>query len=115
MAAKNEYTVRAFSKKNWGRNLETFTECSEWEPSDFALAAMGPTGYLAHLFAREKRGEKINEGQYYEEIADAVIYLDLLCTSLGGNLEEVIARKFNDTSAEEDCEFLLPRKDNKAI
>ena len=108
MSGQKNYTVKQLSEQNWDRNETVFTECEGWEPQDFALAAIGPPGYIAHLLTKRKRGEEVNDGEIFEEIADAAIYLDLLCTNMGGDLTEVIARKFNVTSKKAKCHHRLP-------
>ena len=41
------------------------------------------------------------------EIADVVIYLDLLASSLGFHLEDLVAEKFNIVSERKGCEVML--------
>lgn len=103
-----DFTLKEFSSLNWDRNETIFTECKDFEPKDFALAAIGPSGYIGYLLMRRERDENVNNGEIFEEIADAVVYLDLLCTALGGDLAVVVARKFNETSKKAGCDHKLP-------
>ena len=102
------FTVHSFSKKNFRRQLDDFEDCVEWGADEYALAAAGPVGFIGHLLTRAKMGDALNHSEVFEEIADAVVYLDLLCTSLGGSLDQVIAKKFNATSEEVDSGITLP-------
>jgi NTP pyrophosphatase (non-canonical NTP hydrolase) len=46
----------------------------------------------------EKKKTKLRQ-HLADEVADTIIYLDLLCASQGIDLEEAIKKKFNETSA----------------
>ena len=108
MNRQQSYSVKQFSAVNWDRNETVFPECGDWEPQDFALAAIGAAGYIGHLLMKRRRGEEVKTGEIFDEIADAAIYLDLLCTMMDGDLTEVLARKFNATSKIEKCHHVLP-------
>jgi hypothetical protein len=110
--SQRTYSLKEFSQRNWDRNVTVFTECNDWTPQDYALAAVGPVGYIGLLFAKRNRGETVNDGEIFEEIADAVIYLDLLCTNIGGDLSVVLRRKFNATSKAVGGNITLPGQDD---
>lgn len=107
MTKQSNFTLHEFSNLNSDRNKSVFTECADFTPNDFALAATGPVGYIGHLLSKRERGDDITNGEIFEEIADALIYLDLLCTSLNGDLAVVLARKFNQTSKKVGCNHKL--------
>ena len=106
------FSLNMFSRRNWDRNITDFTECHDWLAEDFALAACGPVGFIGHLFTKRKRGENVNDGEIFEEIADAVVYLDLLCTKMGGDLTVVLRRKFNATSKSVASAIMLPAEND---
>lgn len=79
-----------------------------WSISDWFLAAMGEFGEAAN---KAKKLNRVRDGipgntetpdelraGLADEIADAVIYLDLLAQSLGFDLGTVVTSKFNRTS-----------------
>lgn len=86
---------------------------SHWDVMQWACAAadeMGEACNVAKKLQRiregiAKRAEEMHEGaakeqilQLGEEIADTIIYLDLLAASEGINLEREIRKKFNSVS-----------------
>jgi NTP pyrophosphatase (non-canonical NTP hydrolase) len=85
-----------------------------WRPSQWTNAAAGEMGETCNI---AKKMDRIYDGargnrkaedatldsltlQAADEIADVVIYMDLLCQRLGLRLETVIRDKWNKTSAE---------------
>lgn len=86
----------------------------EWSISDWATAMAGEAGEVCNAVKKLRRIEcdaaNINDAHRQlstreqailaigEEIADTVIYLDILAHRLGLNLAEEIAAKFNKTS-----------------
>jgi NTP pyrophosphatase (non-canonical NTP hydrolase) len=82
---------------------------SGWSVSDWFLAATGEFGEAANKAKKLNRyrdgipgntetEEELRAG-LADEIADAVIYLDLLAQSQGFDLGSIVASKFNRTSA----------------
>jgi NTP pyrophosphatase (non-canonical NTP hydrolase) len=82
---------------------------AEWSLSDWATAAAGEMGEACNVV---KKLNRVRDGltgngdtavaeldeQLGDEIADVVIYLDLMAASKGIDLAQAIARKFNKTS-----------------
>jgi hypothetical protein len=68
----------------------------------WATATAGECGEMCNIIKKKLRGDVITDfhGKVGREAADQVIYLDLLCTFLGINLEEFIILKFNEVSTE---------------
>ena len=79
-----------------------------WGRRDLALAAQGPVGYIAHLHTQWKRGDDVFDGEIYDEIADAIIYLMLLVAEMGGETSKVLARKFNVNAEEMGYGLTVP-------
>lgn len=77
-----------------------------WSPSDWLTAVCGELGELASLLKMRNRerdglpGNKFSptDEDIAKEIADVVIYLDLLAASLNINLAESVIAKFNEVS-----------------
>ncbi len=87
-----------FSETNLARNDESYGPLDNWSPTDWACAAAGEMGKACNLIKKLRRGEDISTEDITNEIADAVIYLDLLCSRFGVRLSEAVQRKFNIVS-----------------
>lgn len=71
-----------------------------WSPTDWGCAVAGETGELCNLLKKVKRGEDIPIKDIAYEIADVLIYLDLVAQRMGIDLEEAMIEKFNLKSDE---------------
>ena len=80
---------------------------NDWSPTDWACALAGEVGEACNLIKKFRRGENISAHDIADEIADAVIYADLLCTRLEVNLQDAIRRKFNEVSDRVKSEIRL--------
>lgn len=71
----------------------------EWPVEVWALAIAGEAGELAQWVKRRLTGERaVSDLTIFDEIADVVIYCDLLATRMGVRLEDLVKSKFNRTS-----------------
>ncbi|MEL7340226.1 MAG: MazG-like family protein [Bacteroidota bacterium] len=100
-------SFRRLSRANRQRCEESYFPLEDWTPSDYATALAGETGEACNLIAKMKRGVNIDHEDIGRELADVVIYADLLASRLGLNLEKCIIQKFNETSARKGSEVLL--------
>lgn len=90
---------------------------ADWSMSDWFLAVIGELGEAANIAKKLNRfrdgisGNKESEQQLREklrrELADAFIYLDLLCTREGIDLPAAILETFNRKSQEIGYPHLL--------
>lgn len=81
---------------------------SEWSLSDWAVAAAGEMGEACDVVKKLNRlrdgmvTKNTSDVSLYsalaDEIADTIIYLDLLAARAGINLDEAIISKFNEVS-----------------
>lgn len=73
---------------------------TDWSPAEWSNAMAGECGEACNLTKKLLRDgpEAINLEDLGDEIADVVIYADLLATRLGLRLEDCIRRKFNKVS-----------------
>lgn len=76
----------------------SFHPLEEWSLTDWATALSGEVGEACNLIKKGRRGEPIERAALVEELADAQIYLDLLCARLGVDLGHAVAYKFNRVS-----------------
>lgn len=84
-------------------------DSEKWSLADWSNATCGEVGELANVIKKIRRQETgaRNEGDpprwkleemAAEELADVVIYCDLLAQELGVDLSEAIRKKFNKVS-----------------
>lgn len=74
---------------------------SDWTLLEWAGALAGEVGELANFVKKVRRGDRtLDEARadISKELADCVIYLDILATQCGVNLGEAVQAKFNETS-----------------
>src|SRR5208283_4897038 len=70
----------------------------DWSEMEWGCAAAGEMGELCNLLKKRARGEDIPLKDVMDEIADVIIYLDLLSAKLGIQLSGPIRDKFNEVS-----------------
>ena len=75
-----------------------FHPLDSWSPTDWACALAGEVGEACNLIKKLRRGEPIDRLEIGKELADAVIYLDLLAARLKIDLGEAVRQKFNEVS-----------------
>lgn len=86
---------------------------SDWSPAQWLQAVVGELGEYANKRKKFERGD-LTSTEFHacaqEELADVVIYLDILAKQLGVDLGEAVVEKFNRKSREIGVEvFLLDR------
>lgn len=92
---------------NIERCEESFHSVEGWSPTDWACAAAGEMGEACNLIKKLRRGEAISTTDIGNEIADTVIYLDLLAARLNISLAAAVKRKFNIVSDRVDSTVKL--------
>lgn len=92
---------------NASRCMQSFPMCDGWKPADWVTAAVGELGEAANLIKKRRRGEDVATKDIAYEIADTVIYLDLLAARLGIDLGAAIREKFNIVSERVGSEVRL--------
>ena len=78
-----------------------------WSEMEWGCAAAGEMGELCNLLKKRGRGEDIPLKAVMDEIADVIIYLDLLAARLGVHLSGPIREKFNETSEKRGSDIRL--------
>lgn|SRR5574340_1520407 len=108
---------------NSTRCEKIFHPITEWSPTDWACAFAGEAGEACN---KVKKLRRLDTNTYIKkpnmaylatqnhliediakEIADTIIYADLLAARLGINLGEAIRKKFNEVSDEMNCDIKL--------
>ena len=70
----------------------------DWTPTDWATAMAGECGEACNLIKKLRRGEDIKAADIGDELADLVIYADLLAARLDLDLGACVRLKFNKVS-----------------
>lgn len=83
---------------NAERCVTTFHPIEDWSPLDWGAATAGELGEALNLIKKRRRGEDIPDHAIAFELADTVIYLDLLAERLGIDLGWAVREKFNVVS-----------------
>lgn len=95
-------------KANVKRCINSFKHSlDDWSEMEWGCAAAGEMGELCNLLKKRKRGEDIPLKAVMDEIADVIIYLDLLAAKLGLHLSGPIREKFNETSEKKGSDIRL--------
>jgi NTP pyrophosphatase (non-canonical NTP hydrolase) len=79
-------------------NTPAYAQCLEWSLADWSNAIAGETGEMCNLIKKIRRGDDIDPKEVGKELADIVIYADILASVLGLNLADCITQKFNEVS-----------------
>ena len=98
-------------RENTARCNESFHSLFSWSPMDWAAAMAGEAGEACNLIKKMRRLVLIDSDwgsralkdrkkvrEVVDELADVVIYADLLASRIGERLDRAIQRKFNEVS-----------------
>lgn len=84
-----------------GERYHTEVDGSEWTPAQWLQAVVGELGEYANLRKKFERGD-IDAFEFQrdagKELADVLIYLDILALNIGLRLDEQVINKFNIVS-----------------
>ena len=93
-----ELTFHKLRTSNICRCINAFHAIDEWTPTDWATAWAGEVGETCNLIKKLRRGEDVSMEDVAFEIADSIIYADLLSARFGISLDEAVITKFNIVS-----------------
>ena len=94
-------------EKNVKRCNEVFHLFEEWEPWDWSNAMAGEAGEVCNFTKKLRRGDAVLFSSIEDEIADVIIYADLLAASLKIDLKKAITNKFNSVSRKRSSNILI--------
>ena len=111
-------TFNDLAQANRVRCESKFHALDAWSPTDWACAMAGECGEACNLVKKIRRlqshpswapqdADRDLVGDVADELADVVIYADLLAQRLGLSLGEAVARKFNVTSRKVGSDVFL--------
>lgn len=101
-------------QNRFGKAAHDASDGSDWTPAQWLQAVVGELGEYANFRKKFERGDLCQEEfdrEARRELADVVIYLDLLAAQLGINLGDAVMRKFNTKSFEQNLEVALDAED----
>lgn len=113
--AERGLTFNRLRTANVKRCEHFYHKVSGWTLPDWACAAAGEMGEVCNVVKKLHRGNYANQtideedlrNQLAEELADVVIYLDLLAARAGIDLGENVVKKFNKTSLKVGSSIML--------
>ena len=114
-----EMTFGRLRATNVHRCEEAFHRLEEWSPTDWACAFAGEAGEACNAVKKlrrldgadsaentpERRAVLVSE--ILKELADTVIYADLLASRLGFSLGQAVLEKFNEVSRRRGVDIFL--------
>ena len=92
---------------NVARCEQSYHPLNEWTPPEWLMCVQGELGELAGAMKLRRRGEIVPDEAIAHEMADVVIYLDLLAATRGIDLGEAVRAKFNLVSTRVHSEVKL--------
>lgn len=113
-------TFNELRDANVTRCEEVFHDLDSWSPTDWATAMAGECGEacnevkkLRRLDGADSESDTPEERERLrvaigKEIADMIIYADLLAARLGIDLDEFVTAKFNEVSKKRRSTVILP-------
>ncbi len=114
--------LRTLREANVKRCEQSFGTCEDWSPADWSNAMAGEagelvevllpllakTGGICNLTKKLQRGtDEVDFDEIGKEIADVVIYADLLSHRLGIDLSDAVRAKFDEVSRRVGSEVQL--------
>lgn len=105
--------LKKLRKVNEKRSLVVFnTKLLDWSLPEWGNAVAGEVGEMCNIAKKIKRGDfKSNKREGIEllskEMADIIIYIDLMAKRENINLEQAIINKFNEVSNKHNCDIKL--------
>lgn len=107
----DDLTFDQLRKANVDRCNDAYHPIEDWTPTDWACAAAGEMGEACNLIKKARRKDYvISDRERTEigfEIADTVVYLDLLAARMGIDLGAAVRSKFNVVSNRFGCKIKL--------
>lgn len=85
-------------KANIARQKQAYQKCAGWSIAEWGCALAGEVGEACNLIKKLRLGRDIKVEEIGKELADVVIYVDLLAEELDIDLAQAVRDKFNEVS-----------------
>jgi NTP pyrophosphatase (non-canonical NTP hydrolase) len=102
--------LKELRKVNEKRSIEGFNmQLSDWSLPTWGNAVAGEVGEMCNIIKKQNRGDSLPsfKSDLAKEIADIIIYLDLLAARENISIEDAIVSKFNEVSDRVGCDIKL--------
>jgi NTP pyrophosphatase (non-canonical NTP hydrolase) len=115
----NKLSFEKLREQNVRRCEDVFHPVDSWSPTDWATAMAGECGEACNNIKKLRRLDGADKSidtpfnrntlisKTADELADLVIYADLLATRLGIDLGQAVVDKFNEVSEKRGSAFTL--------
>lgn len=97
-AMQTNLTFDLLRQANTNRSQEKVFPSQDWSLAQWACAMAGEAGEACNVVKKTFRGDDVAKDALAKELADVVIYADLLAKAAGINLGEAVIDKFNEVS-----------------
>lgn len=87
--------LRAVDVERCNTAFGTTNKLMDWSPTDWATSLAGEVGEACNFIKKMRRGDPVPVEDVAKELADVVIYADLLAARLGIDLGAAVVAKFN--------------------
>ena len=99
-------------KNRQGKPAHSQANGHDWSIAEWTNALAGEAGEACNIAKKLLRGDygddqELGIGELMDEIADVVIYADLVCQRVGRKLEIAVLNKFNEKSEQVGSEVRL--------
>lgn len=97
-----------------GRVCHGEKDGSDWSPAQWLQAVVGELGEYANMRKKVERGDYTSDEakpMLADELADVVIYLDILASQLGIDLGAAVMSKWNKTSEKVGAPLYIDAED----
>lgn len=101
-------------KNRKGETAHSKIDGSDWSLGEWVTAVTGELGELANLVKKVRRGDmSLDEArpELAKELADVVIYLDILAFQCGVDLGKATIEKFNEVSERVGSNVVIDHED----
>lgn len=110
-------TFEELRHTNLNRCNLSFFPIDTWSEADWGVAIAGEVGEACNFIKKRRRlrysgDSAISVHGVANELADVVIYADLLCSRMGVRLEDAVSRKFNEVSDRVGSDLKIPEREN---
>lgn len=119
----NNLTFKELRENNLARCEEVFHPLNSWSPTDWATALAGEVGEACNFIKKLRRLDGADshhdtprEREFLikeigKELADTLLYLDLLAARFNIDLAEVTIEKFNEVSVKTNSTYFIDGED----
>ncbi|PUZ21779.1 hypothetical protein DCC81_24640 [Chitinophaga parva] len=100
--------LESLHEVNEKRSIEAFGfPLADWSEMEWCCAIAGEAGEQINFVKKQRRDEVDLREEIGKEMADVIIYIDLLAARMGIDLPEAIRQKFNEVSGKKGVDIKI--------